>query len=472
MAGFRELMSAAILRILADGVPRKARDLVDALRGELARNDVEKHEVNSVLYRDLHDDVECDSEFRWRIRHQTTTTNESNGSVRSRRTSGEGSQRPALIRTIYRLRSGLPPVENLERLTVGQDKLTSALRSLLRPRPDGQCLWGIARGDYGHGKSHALALFSELALKEGYAVCHLSCDGFSNALNHPQRFLPSLFSTLEIPSRNTHGYTDLLYDVLSDSQLAMRLRRLAKTSLDDSSLLSLEVSTCLDLVIQILAQNQTGHSEEWTEWVRYITHDLTGDSIRHSASSLANRLSAYRLIALARDLIVELGMKGLAIAIDEVESIYTKLPNARSRQGALRVLAALCQFAHCRIAIAITPDAYEALIADLPLMLIDNHCLTLERITDWSAALVSGAVPVLECRSLASHDRLDLLTRVFDIYCETYGNGLSSSFKEAWDQYLHHAGRVQVPVRLSIRQAVDLMDSNRYSTIDNRRTSV
>jgi hypothetical protein len=185
---------------------------------------------------------------------------------------------------------------------------------------NGEGAWAIARGDYGQGKSHVLQLFNELALREGFAVSSLSCDGFNNALNHPQRFLPSLLSTLEIPMRSTYGYTDLLYDVLSDVQLSIRLRELVSLYLDNSSTLAIEVRGYLDQIIQISGRNETNHSDLWAECIRFVTHHLTGDSIRHLSASPANRRTASLQLGLARDLLVELGTKGLAITVDEEQT--------------------------------------------------------------------------------------------------------------------------------------------------------
>jgi len=466
MAGLRELIRKGIMKVLSDGQARKARELVIVLREQLGRQDIEKHDVNSILYRDLVGAVECDKSFNWRICSKSETQPSSTDLVLPKGKPLSGTELAALIRTVYRLRSGLPPIENLEHLTVGKERLVPKLRSLFAAPANGKGAWAIARGDYGQGKSHVLQLFNELALTEGFAVCSLSCDGFNNALNHPQRFLPSLLSTLEIPMRSTYGYTDLLYDVLSDVQLSIRLRELVSLYLDNWSTLAIEVRGYLDQIIQITGRNETKHSDPWAECVRFVTHHLTGDSIRHLSASPTNRRTAYLLLGLARDLLVELGTKGLAITVDEVESIYTKLPNARSRQGALRVLSCLCGLANCRVVVAMTPDGYLQLISDLPLMLIDYHCLPAEEVGKWASALESRAIPILDCRSLDATDRRQLLDRVVELYSRTYGEAaFSDGFKEFWENCAAESVQPSIPVRLIVRQALDLLDSCRYGCV-------
>ena len=465
MSGLREIIRAGIIEILSDGHPRKARELVGVLRESLGRSDVEKRDVNSILYHELADSVECDPNFNWRIRRKAEAQKQSADSDLAGEKPLKSSQRSGLMRTMYRLRSGLPPTEHLEQLTVGQERLVPKLRSLFPEVLNGKGLWAIARGDYGQGKSHVLQLFNEMALSEGFAACTVSCDGFNNALNHPQRFLPSLLSTLEIPMRLTYGYTDLLYDVLSDAQLSMRLHDLTDLHLDNWSTLALEVRSCLDRIIQIVSQNDKSRSEVWAECVRLVTHHLTGDSIRHLPASPANRNTSYMLLSLARDLLVDLGAKGLAITIDETESIYTKLPNVRSRQGALRVLSFLCQLGNSSIVIAMTPDGYRNMVSDLQHILIDPQCLPVEDIASWAKALKSGAIPILDLHPLNPTDRRQLLDRILELYGRAYGyKAFSTEFKESWEQCATQCGQPSIPVRLVIRRAIDLMDTDRYGS--------
>jgi hypothetical protein len=455
MSGLRNLLKAAILRILSDGKPRKARELVPVLRSELQREDIDKHEVNSVLYRDLSGAVQCDATFDWHLAESPSVAVQESSEL-------DGlPSRAEMIRTIYRLRAGLPPCENLEHLTVGENRILAVVRALLKPGPGSA--WGIVRGDYGGGKTHILTLFADVARHEGYATCHLSADGYANALNHPQRFLPCLLATLEVPLRPTYGYTDLLYDVMCDAQLTERLSSIAASYLEGWTSVAGETRMCLARIVQLLERNEA-YSDEWTANLRFVTSHLTGDSIRHLSAAPTYRRTAYNLLSIARDLLVEVGLKGIAIAIDEVESVYTKLPNARSRHGAMRVLAGLCRFAHCRVILAVTPDAFRDIASDVSLTFADSYALPAEDVPGWVNALKSGAVPILDCRPLTREQRKELLEAVRKAYVGAYGNEFASDgFKQHWDENLLHAADPQVSVRLVVRQAINLMDSIRYA---------
>lgn len=457
MSGLRNLIRTTILRTLSDGKPRKARELAAVLRYELKRDDIDRHEVNSVLYRDLSGTVECDSAFNWQLpMHKATASKDF--------PEREQDTRPGMIRTIYRLRSGLPPCENLELVTVGKARIVGVVKGLIKPKSVARSPWAIVRGDYGGGKTHTLTLFADMARQEGYATCQVSADGYANALNHPQRFLPSLLATLEIPLSRTYSYTDFLYEVLSDIRRTRRLLAIAETYLAGWSWVASNTLAYLHAVLQSLSDGGA-HSEGWNEQVRIITYHLTGNSVRHLSAAPSYRQTAYNLLSIARDLLLETGMSGLAIGIDEIESIYTKLPKAQSRQGALRVLARFCSFAHCRALLGVTPDAFREFVSDDSLTVPDNDALPGEDVPKWAKALKSGAVPVLDCQPLTPEERVTLLEAVREAYACAYGNKpVYDGFKKIWDKHIQLSANPQVPVRLIVRQAVDLLDGFRYSS--------
>jgi hypothetical protein len=462
MATLRESIRNSVLTVLSDGKARKARELVGLLRSLLGRTDIEKQEINSVLYRDLVDSVQCDSTFNWQLR-SSPKASEPDQTKSQTDDNNESSHKAELLRTISRLRSGLPPCEGLQTLTAGEERIAPILRDALMPRFGNSHSWGIVRGDYGAGKSHALALFQEMARLDGFSVCHISADGLNNALNHPQRFLPSLLSTLEIPLRKTYGYTDILHDVLSDLQLTLRLEELVATYLPGWSSIATESRICVNRIAELLAAGKS-HSDEWREAVRILTMHLSGETLRPLPASPPNRQNAYSLLSLARDLAVELGAKGLAITIDEVESIYTKLPTARSRQGAFRVLAALCSLPDCRVLLALTPDAYSELVVDIKLLIYDSpYMLESEDMAGWVKALTTKSAPLLDCKAIDARDREILLRKIVALYPQVYGSEkLTPEFELSWSDYLNKAKHSPIATRILVREAVNMMDSFRY----------
>jgi hypothetical protein len=195
-----------------------------------------------------------------------------------------------------------------------------------------------------------------------------------------------------------------------------------------------------------------------------VTSHLTGDSIRHLSASPSNRQTAYRLVMIARDLALELGLKGLALGIDEVESVYTKLPTSRSRSGAFRVLSGLCNISNVKVVLAITPDAHRQMRDDIPTMLYDSpQCLDAEDILKWSTSLRDGTVPMFDCRQLGSNDREELLARICRLYGSVYGTDLEGKqFTQPWNRVVGRARSSAIPTRILVRQAVDHLDGFRY----------
>ena len=129
------------------------------------------------------------------------------------------------------------------------------------------------------------------------------------------------------------------------------------------------------------------------------------------------------------------------------------------------MLSFLCQLGNSSIVIAMTPDGYRNMVSDLQHMLIDPQCLAVEDIASWAKALKSGAIPILDLHPLNPTDRRQLLDRILELYGRAYGyKTFSTEFKESWEQCAKQCVQPSIPVRLVIRRAVDLMDSNRYDS--------
>jgi hypothetical protein len=159
-------------------------------------------------------------------------------------------------------------------------------------------------------------------------------------------------------------------------------------------------------------------------------------------------------------LVAQTGTKGLVCLIDEVESIYTKLPNAKLRCGAYRVLSALCvgrELSDLRVALAITPDADRQMRADLP-DLPDEGALPCEAIGAFAESVTS--VAWIQCLPLTVDERRDLARRVWRLVEATYGPlGVA---KSAWTEFAEEVAVLEVPIRLLVRQLLDFLDAHRY----------
>jgi hypothetical protein len=184
--------------------------------------------------------------------------------------------------------------------------------------------------------------------------------------------------------------------------------------------------------------------------------------MQHRAGIPNTRLCAYALLRIAAAIVGLVGLRGLVLLLDEVESVHTKLPNVRSRLGAYRVLAALCQsveFQDFKTVVAITPDAIRSFMDDVSLMVSDTDALPCEPIATWARTLVRKP-NVFECRPLNQVQRTDLIGRICALYGQTYGGLFSESGLEG----VAALGDVDVPIRMIIRRVMDLLDSRRYGS--------
>jgi hypothetical protein len=146
------------------------------------------------------------------------------------------------------------------------------------------------------------------------------------------------------------------------------------------------------------------------------------------------------------------------VLIDEVESVYTKLPTGRSRDGAYRVLSALCaspDLNALRVALAITPDAWRHFRGDANTFgnIGALHC---EPVASWGGAL-STSLSMISLQPLEANDRRELVRRVSALYSRMYVPPV-----RAVDRVIDQMVSREVPVRVLVRQVVDHLDVERY----------
>ncbi len=368
-----------------------------------------------------------------------------------------------------RLRSGLPPFEHLEYFTSGAAGLIDCTDRLLRGNGT-DARWMQVIGDYGAGKSHSLSLVREIAQRRHYATCHLSGDGTSSALNHPQRFISALLATLEIPGSPIYGYEDFLYDVFRDPARAEALSQIVHLKLYGTHSVAAQLRGHLAQLLHLLKSRDLEDSSQsgptaFHTWSA-IRH-LSGQSIRHRSGTPIMRQFAYELLEIAAELVVTFGSEGLVLLIDEVESVYTKLPNVRSRHGAHRVLAALCEstsLKRCRIVLAITPDACCRFHTDIPLILELTSDLSCEPVERWAERLTADLGITVACNRLDYRARKDLLVRIREFYLSTYPQTRERLRQDFWERFVAELLPRTVPLRVLVRWSVDFLDLQRYTT--------
>jgi hypothetical protein len=429
----------------------KAKEIAAALTRDAKLGLVERHEINSLLYGELESEVTRDGDFAWSL--SRTEPEESPLSANQ-----VEAEKPPLIRAVQCLRSGLPPGEMLRHVTVGADRLLEPIEALLKSDAVPRWIW--VKGNYGEGKSHTLSLAREVALGEGFAVCHLSADATSAALNHPQRFLPLLLSSLEVPGIGLRGYQHLLEAALKKPAMATIVRSITRNELARSRKVDLEAGYQLDCIV---ASHRSGNLESLHERIVIVSHHLCGESIAHRQGTADTRELVYSLMRVAAGVIAAMKHSGILILLDEVESVYTKLHNSRSRTAAARVLSALCEgpaFPDCRVVLAVTPDAIGRFEVDRDELLADGQCIAEEPLNTWVRRL--DGVSSIDCLPLSRDDRLELLARVRSLYERLYGHQETGA---GLSRLMNTWAAAELPVRLLVRQMVDHLDTVRFSAV-------
>lgn len=373
---------------------------------------------------------------------------------------------PVHLRTIECLRSGLPPTEAVLDISINCDKAVRTIRDLLNRR-ERDARWMMVRGQYGAGKTHLLHLFRSLAHDLGFATSYLCADGFANALNHPQRFFPSLMGTLEIPGAPGLGYDHLIRRLLgSDAGRSWILDESRKVMTGWREPFCSIVSGVAAL--QRLASHDGIAGSQ--ALVSRIVDDLFGRTISHRPATPLNREIVYQLLVLASRALEQSHFRGLAVLIDEAESIFTKLPTSRSRLGAMRVLSAICrsaEFGQLVTVIAMTPDADQQMKEEARGQEPTGCHRRYEPMQRFLSEVKDSERRTLSCFLPGPTDARALIEKIRDLYFLAYPACMRFNGQDAeqWSRYLDKASRSPLSTRLLVRQVVDFLDSQRMALV-------
>lgn len=236
-----------------------------------------------------------------------------------------GSERAA----IRRLRAGVVPAWELERLSVGYDRITATVRRALRAlqehsQPDPL----FVRGEWGTGKTHCLAYVRAAANSEGIPNAKVDLNGRSGALNYPQRFYGELAESVKLQAYS--GLRSLISGLLQNKSKREHLKAFAKGGF---------AGTLGAPLAALAARHEDARSPDFQEdpaWFAILGGDLTWADYAYKRND-----ALARIAALGR-FFTSVGLGGLTVVFDEAETI-DQLWDIRSRKTAYNVLGALCR---------------------------------------------------------------------------------------------------------------------------------
>jgi hypothetical protein len=259
----------------------------------------------------------------------------------------------AALRAVVRACQGLPPVESILSMSVGQDAIDRTIEKLFAHASIDGSVFALLTGDYGVGKTHLLLHLAARALADRRPVFHLSLERLDTDLGNPQRHLRRMLDSAILPGSARATPIDQLVAWTRSSEALGRLLR----SLE-------EIAGGSDGDASRAAQRalQRTHNPK----TRAVALDafLGAVDLVEKTNAPNYRLDAYGRLLLWLELLERLeGCAGPVVLLDEAENLYRVGISSAERRTALRTLSFYCGGALPRacVVMAITPDVLDTL---------------------------------------------------------------------------------------------------------------
>ena len=331
-------------------------------------------------------------------------------------------------RAIEALRFGLVPESHLGSLTIGYDKLSGWTQNHLNPCTENPINPTISMviGDFGTGKSHAMAVVRRIARENGFLTASVEIDGNKVALSRPDELLHSLWTNLELEENTTTTPLLSLYckaitrnslpapDFVIGDHIIDRLHEnyeVVKVVAGIPDLMD-EMADKLDAVLS--GSNVFPTADVIKELQRHVScWDFNNHVLRPAIGrDLVNRpLDFVQNLAGHAQLAKLAGFKGLAITIDELEIEDLQTPQYRER--AINNLSMILKYL-----VGNEPGLINAPMA-LFLAGIEGQRFVGQFLEGWISEHIKNGI----WRNPAwnSKDRLELAGRIHSLYLEAYG---------------------------------------------------
>ncbi|MBK7080423.1 MAG: DUF2791 family P-loop domain-containing protein [Betaproteobacteria bacterium] len=129
---------------------------------------------------------------------------------------------------IRRLRAGIVPAAEIERLSIGYRGVQAAVAEHLVVLTEGKRPPAIfVRGEWGTGKTHLLTYITKATAAHGLASSKIDLNARSAPLGHPQRFYTQLMSNLA--TAGERGLRQILTSALKDPAKRHRIVEFARS---------------------------------------------------------------------------------------------------------------------------------------------------------------------------------------------------------------------------------------------------
>jgi hypothetical protein len=356
----------------------------------------------------------------------------------------------APLRALVRACQGLPPIESILSMTVGQEAIDRTINELFAHAAMDGSVFALLTGEYGAGKTHLLLHLAARALAERRPVLRLSLERLDTDFGNPQRHLRRMLDGAILPGKSRATPID---------------RLLAWTRSPES------LNRLLHVLEQIAARGDGDapraagralHRARASKVPAAALDTFLGAADLANKSGGANyRLDAYGRLLLWLELLESLEKcAGPVLLIDEAENLYKIGVSRAERRTALRSLSFYCggSLPRACVVMAITPDVLDTLRSESKELL--------EEVADQSTLLASEDATMLRRRllrlqpivvpKLERAHRATLLARVRATHARVRGRRQEAAWTHFADELLAES---ELSPRELVRRASDWLEA-------------
>jgi hypothetical protein len=218
--------------------------------------------------------------------------------------------------------------DQLIKLTIGGDKISDEIRSILDDAPgSGACR--IFMGYYGSGKSHHLRLVRGIALREGWVTASIELDPKAADPAKPFSVYQELITGLEFPMRSDGSRNEDFFDLIKeirDNWINVRsLKYLKASQWFGSGIEALQfLAHRRDDPEYVSAVNWLAGQVKLISAIRKVTwrEGFRGKIPTMPQTKDTGLIYAFHFVVL-HEVLQALGYRGLALIIDEAEHVRT-----------------------------------------------------------------------------------------------------------------------------------------------------
>ena len=349
------------------------------------------------------------------------------------------------LRSVIRASAGVPPIDQLDKLTVGYERIDEALDALFMHSENAGSVFSLLSGDYGTGKTHLLLHVTARALSEKRPVLRLSVERLDTDLGNPQRHLRRLIENTVLPGSGLPAPSERLEAWRRSEAGARKLTRTLEAIAESES-------------DAAPAARRALRAEE--ESARALEICLGGFDLEPKPGSAGYRQDAYARLLLWLELLERIdGTAGPVVLIDEAENLYRGGTSRPERRTALRSLAFYCGGALPRACVifAVTPETLEMLREEAEEMLSDiseqRTVLPWEDVTMLRRRLLRSRA--IEVAKLGKEQLAELASRIKQLH----RNARGAQRDPDWDRWLERAITGRPSPREVVRAVVTRLES-------------